>query len=195
MGVLLFLVGFGLLFNYAIQAGLLSLEMRQAAAAATGILMVAFGFRMRLRRRTYALVLQGGGMDVLYLVVLATAKFHSLPIDAPILPEGPAVGAMHFLSVVTVILALLQNYEPLALFAVLGGFAAPLLIQVGTRNPVMLFSACTLLNLEILVIAFRRRWRLLTRRFGFEGKMRAWTAARSSCCALRAVILCWKCGA
>lgn len=163
MGVLLFLVGFGLLFNYAIQAGLLTLEMRLAAAAVTGILMVAFGFRMRLRRRTYALVLQGGGMGVLYLVVLAAAKFHSLPIDMPILPEGPAVGAMLFLSVVTVVLALLQDYEPLALFAVLGGFAAPLLIQVGTRNPVMLFSACTLLNLEILVIAFRRRWRLLTR--------------------------------
>ncbi|PIE53905.1 MAG: hypothetical protein CSA35_08845 [Dethiosulfovibrio peptidovorans] len=162
-GVLLFLVGFGLLFNYAIQAGLLTLEMRLAAAAVTGILMLAFGFRMRLRRRTYALVLQGGGMGVLYLVVLAAAKFHSLPVNMPILSEGPAVGAMLFLSVVTVILALVQDYEPLALFAILGGFAAPLLIQVGTRNLVMLFSVCTLLNLEILVITFRRRWRLLTR--------------------------------
>ena len=162
-GVLLFLVGFGLLFSYAVHLGLLTLEMRLTGAAVTGLLMVAFGFRMRLRRRAYALVLQGGGMGVLYLVVLAAAKFHSASTNVPILPEGPAVGAMLFLSVVTVVLALVQDYEPLALFAVLGGFAAPHLLQVGARSPVTLFSICTLLNFEILAIAFRRRWRLLNR--------------------------------
>lgn len=162
-GVLLFLVGFGLLFSYAVHLGLLTLEMRLAGAAVTGLLMVAFGFRMRLRRRAYALVLQGGGMGVLYLVVLAAAKLHSASTNVPILPEGPAVGAMIFLSVVTVVLALVQDYEPLALFAVLGGFAAPHLLQVGARSPVTLFSICTLLNFEILAIAFRRRWRLLNR--------------------------------
>lgn len=162
-GVLLFLMGFGLLFSYAVHLGLLTLEMRLTGAAVTGLLMVAFGFRMRLRRRAYALVLQGGGMGVLYLVVLAAAKFHSASTNVPILPEGPAVGAMLFLSVVTVVLALAQDYEPLALFAVLGGFAAPHLLQVGARSPVTLFSICTLLNFEILTIAFRRRWRLLNR--------------------------------
>ena len=162
-GVLLFLVGFGLLFSYAVHLGLLTLEMRLTGAAVTGLLMVAFGFRMRLRRRAYALVLQGGGMGVLYLVVLAAAKFHSASTNVPILPEGPAIGAMLFLSVVTVVLALVQDYEPLALFAVLGGFAAPHLLQVGARSPVTLFSICTLLNFEILAIAFRRRWRLLNR--------------------------------
>ena len=162
-GVLLFLVGFGLLFSYAVHLGLLTLEMRLTGAAVTGLLMVAFGFRMRLRRRAYALVLQGGGMGVLYLVVLAAAKLHSASTNVPILPEGPAVGAMLFLSVVTVVLALVQDYEPLALFAVLGGFAAPHLLQVGARSPVTLFSICTLLNFEILTIAFRRRWRLLNR--------------------------------
>lgn len=162
-GVLLFLVGFGLLFSYAVHLGLLTLEMRLAGAAVTGLLMVAFGFRMRLRRRAYALVLQGGGMGVLYLVVLAAAKLHSASTNVSILPEGPAVGAMIFLSVVTVVLALVQDYEPLALFAVLGGFAAPHLLQVGARSPVTLFSICTLLNFEILAIAFRRRWRLLSR--------------------------------
>ena len=162
-GVLLFLVGFGLLFSYAVHLGLLTLEMRLTGAAVTGLLMVAFGFRMRLRRRAYALVLQGGGMGVLYLVVLAAAKLHSASTNVPILPEGPAVGAMLFLSVVTVVLALVQDYEPLALFAILGGFAAPHLLQVGARSPVTLFSICTLLNFEILAIAFRRRWRLLNR--------------------------------
>lgn len=162
-GVLLFLAGFGLLFKYAVQTGLLTLEMRLAAAAATGIVMSSAGFRMRERRRAYGLVLQGGGMGVLYLVVLAATKFNSFSTGLPVLSEAPAVAAMVILSVLTVLLALLQNYQPLAVFAILGGFAAPLLLEVGAHSPAALFSVCTLMNLEILLIAFRRRWRLLSR--------------------------------
>lgn len=162
-GVLLFLAGFGLLFKYAVQTGLLTLEMRLAAAAATGIVMSSAGFRMRERRRAYGLVLQGGGMGVLYLVVLAATKFNSLSTGLPVLSEAPAVAAMVILSVLTVLLALLQDYQPLAVFAILGGFAAPLLLEVGVRSPAALFSVCTLLNLEILLITFRRSWRLLSR--------------------------------
>lgn len=162
-GVLLFLAGFGLLFKYAVQTGLLTLEMRLAAAAATGIVMSSAGFRMRERRRAYGLVLQGGGMGVLYLVVLAATKFNSLSTGLPVLSETPAVAAMVILSVLTVLLALLQDYQPLAVFAILGGFAAPLLLEVGVRSPAALFSVCTLLNLEILLITFRRSWRLLSR--------------------------------
>mgnify|MGYP000347068593 CR=1 FL=1 len=133
-GVLLFLAGFGLLFKYAVQTGLLTLEMRLAAAAATGIVMSSAGFRMRERRRAYGLVLQGGGMGVLYLVVLAATKFNSLSTGLPVLSEAPAVAAMVILSVLTVLLALLQDYQPLAVFAILGGFAAPLLLEVDVRN-------------------------------------------------------------
>lgn len=166
-GVLLFFVGFGLLFSYAIQfhrvRRFLTLEMRLAAAAATGLLMTGFGFRMREKRRTYALILQGGGMGVLYLVVLAATKFNSISTGLPILPPTAAVGAMLILSVFTVLLALLQDYQPLALFAILGGFVAPVLVSTGSRNHVALFSIYTLLNLEILMLAFRRNWRLLNR--------------------------------
>ena len=80
--------------------------MRLAAAAATGIVMSSAGFRMRERRRAYGLVLQGGGMGVLYLVVLAATKFNSLSTGLPVLSEAPAVVAMVILSVLTVLLVL-----------------------------------------------------------------------------------------
>ena len=160
-GILFVLISFGLGFRYAIQEDLVTLEMRLAIAAMAGLAMVVFGFRMRERRRSYALTLQGGGMGVLYLVVFGAAKFSSLSTGLPILPQVAAIVAMLLLSVFTVLLALLQDYQPLAIFAIAGGFAAPILVSTGSRNYVALFSIYTLLNLEILAIAFRRKWRLL----------------------------------
>ncbi|MDR1979231.1 MAG: DUF2339 domain-containing protein [Synergistaceae bacterium] len=162
-GVFLFFVGFGLLFSYAIQRGVLTLEMRLAAASVTGIVMAGWGFRIRERRRAYALILQGGGMGVLYLVILGATKFNALSTGLPILSPAAAVASMLVLSVFTVLLALLQDYQPLALFAVLGGFVAPILVSTGSRNHVVLFSIYSLLNLEILALAVKRDWRLLNR--------------------------------
>ena len=159
-GVLLLLTGFGLLLRYAISIGFLTLEMRLAAAALTGIIITMVGFRLRKQRRTYALILQGGGMGVLYLAVLGAAKLIPASADLPVLSPLVAVFSMLALSVFTVLLALLQNYQPLAVFAILGGFAAPILIGA-YHDHMLLFSIYTLLNLEILAISFKREWLVL----------------------------------
>ena len=100
-------------------------------------------------------------MGVLYLVVLGAAKLVSDPTSLPILSPPFAVFAMLVLSIFTVLLAIMQNYQPLAVFAILGGFAAPLIISTDSHNHVLLFSIYTLLNLEILAISFKREWRVL----------------------------------
>lgn len=156
-GVALFFTGFGLLFNYAVQMGWLTVPMRLSGAAATGIAMAAFGFRMRERRRSYALILQGGGLGILYLVTLGASKLYA------ILPPEAAIIMMLVLAAFTVLLALLQNFEPLAVFAVLGGYVAPILVSTGSRNHVALFSIYALLNGAILLISLKKDWRILTR--------------------------------
>ncbi len=153
-GVVILLVGFGLLFSYMAQMGWFSLELRLASSAVVGIAMAAFGWKLREEKRTYALILQGGGIGVLYIVLLAGAK-----LGGPVIPIPVAVVGMVLLSAFTVVLALLQNFEPLALFALLGGFAAPLLVRTDSGNHVALFSIYSLLNLEILAISTRRDWR------------------------------------
>jgi uncharacterized membrane protein len=153
VGVLLFLAGFGLLFSYAVQMGWLPLEFRLAGASVVGMAMTALGWRMRDRRRIYALILQGGGIGVLYIVLLAGAKL------GPVIPIAGAVLGMLALSAFTVALALLQDFEPLALFALLGGYAAPILVSSGSSNFVALFSIHALLNFEILIISLFRDWR------------------------------------
>lgn len=157
VGVILFFVGFGLLFNYAIQMGWLNVEIRLAAAALTGIAMAAFGFHLREKRRNYGLILQGGGIGILYLVIMAASKFYG------ILPAAGAIVAMLILAGFTVLLALLQDHQPLAVFALLGGYIAPILVSTGSRNHVALFAIYSLLNIAILLITLKKNWSVLIR--------------------------------
>ena len=153
VGIILFLVGFGLLFNYVHRRGWIPLEFRFIGAAAAGIAMTALGWRLRELRRTYALILQGGGIGVLYIVLVAGTKF------GPVIPMGGAVVGMLLLSAFTIVLALYQEFEPLALFALLGGYAAPILVSTGSQNFVALFSIHALLNFETFLISLFRDWR------------------------------------
>ena len=153
VGIMLFLAGFGLLFNYVHRRGWIPLEFRFMGAAVAGIVMTALGWRLRELRRTYALILQGGGIGVLYIVLVAGTKF------GPVIPVGGAVIGMLLLSVFTIVLALYQEFEPLALFALLGGYAAPILVSTGSQNFVALFSIHALLNFETFLISLFRDWR------------------------------------
>ncbi|MDR1514262.1 MAG: DUF2339 domain-containing protein [Synergistaceae bacterium] len=153
VGVLLFLAGFGLLFNYVVRRHQIPLELRLLAGAVVSIAMTGFGWKMRDRRRTYALILQGGGIALLYVVLLAGVRM------GPVIPPAAAIVGMILLSTFSIALALLQDFELLAIFALLGGYMAPILISTGSSNFVALFSIYSLLNFEILLISMWRDWR------------------------------------
>ena len=150
-GVAMLLIGFAFLA----QLTEFSIELRIALAAVTGMAMVGLGLYLRLRRRMYALIMQGGGIGVLYLSAFASAKLTDL------LPPAAALVVMTALIIPAVALAVVQNAQVLALFGFVGGFAAPILLSDGSGNYIALFSCYTLLNLGILAICRYRLWRWL----------------------------------
>lgn len=154
-GVLMLLLGFAFLLTYMAEQGYFSVELRIALAVLTGIGMVGFGLKLRDKKPVYALIMQGGGIGILYLSAFASAKLTTL------LPPTAALVAMTVLIVPAVALALLQNAQILALFAFFGGYAAPLLLSTGSGDYVALFSYYTLLNLALLGICRFRIWRWL----------------------------------
>ncbi|MDL2317042.1 DUF2339 domain-containing protein [Desulfovibrio sp. OttesenSCG-928-A18] len=152
-GVLMLLLGFAFLVTY--MSELFSVEMRIASCAMAGMAMVAGGLHLRKRKTVYALILQGGGIGVLYLSAFAAAKLTTL------LPPVAALVIMTLLIIPAVALALLQSAEVLAIFGFFGGFAAPILLSSGSGDYVALFSYYTLLNLGLLAICRFRLWRWL----------------------------------
>ena len=157
VGMLILFAGVAALLKYASDQGWLRLpiELRLAGVALAAIGALGFGWRERLRRRSFGLSLQGGAVGVLLLTVFAAFRLYGL------LPAGAAFALLLVLVAGAGLLAVLQDSLALAVLGILAGFAAPVLVSTGSGSHVALFSYYALLNLAILAIAWVRPWRAL----------------------------------
>jgi len=155
LGVVILFIGVSFLVKYAVQQGLLPIQLRLTGAALGGVALLAVGWRLRQRRSEYALALQGGGIGILYLTVYAAFRLFGL------IPDLPAFGLLVAISALCGALAVLQESRTLALFGVSGGFVAPLLASIGSGDPRPLFAYYLVLNAAIIGVAWFRSWRSL----------------------------------
>ena len=176
VGVVLLFLGLAFLLRYATEGMVVPIELRYAGVAAAALGLLGLGWWLRLRNSSYGLMLQGAGIAVLYLTVFAAMRLH------PLIDPGAAMGLLVAVTVFSAILAITQDALGLACAAVLGGFAAPILVSTGAGSHVALFSYFALLNAGILTIAWFKAWRLLnvigfvgTFGIGFAWGMRSYT--------------------
>ena len=162
VGVVLLFLGLAFLLRYATEGMVVPIELRYAGVAASALGLLGLGWWLRHRNSSYALMLQGTGIAVLYLTVFAAMRLH------PLLDSKAALGLLVAVTVFSAILAVTQNAMGLAAAAALGGFAAPILTSTGSGNHVALFSYFILLNAGILAIAWFKAWRMLNL-IGFVG--------------------------
>lgn len=154
-GVLVLFLGVAFLLKFAVDNLLLPPAVRLAGVGLGGVALVVVGLRLAVRRRAYALVLQGGGVGLLYLTLFAAFRLYDL------LPAAWALLLMAAVGVVAGWLALRQDALALAVLGAVGGFAAPLLVSTGSGSHVILFSYYAVLNAGVLGLAFFRAWRIL----------------------------------
>ena len=162
VGLVLLFLGLAFLLRYATEGMDVPVEARYAGVAAAAVALIGLGWWLRRRNENYALLMQGGGIAVMYLTVFAAMRLH------PLLSPGMALAMLVAVTVFSAMLAVLQNALGLAAAAALGGFAAPILTSTGSGNHVALFSYFALLNAGIFAIAWFKAWRLLNL-IGFVG--------------------------
>ena len=157
VGMLVLFAGVGALLKYASDQGWLRLpvEFRLAGIAFAAIAALAFGWRQRQDKRSFALSLQGGAIGVLLMTAFAAFRLYSL------LPAGAAFALMLVLVAGAGVLAVVQDALALAVLGIVAGFAAPILISTGSGNHVVLFAYYALLNVGIFAIAWVKPWRAL----------------------------------
>lgn len=155
VGVIISFIGVAFLLKYAVDRRLvvISLEFRLLAVAAAGLALLLIGWRLRSKKRVYALSLQGGGIGILFLTVFAALRLWQL------LPASLSFVLLVILTICTGALAVMQNSRSLAILGIVGGFLAPVLTSTGQGNHVALFSYYLVLNGAILGIAWFRAWR------------------------------------
>jgi uncharacterized membrane protein len=154
VGIFILFLGVAFFLKYAVESGWLPIELRLTGAAVGGLVLIAIGWRLRARRLNYALILQGGGMGVVYLTVFTAIKLYDL------IATTPGLLLMIALVILSSALAVLQNARSLAVLAMVGGFLAPILIS-REGNHVFLFSYYAVLNAGILGMALFKAWREL----------------------------------
>lgn len=155
IGVIVLLVGVVLLLRLANELITIPIEMRLGAVAVGGVILTLIGLKLRLKRRSYALSLQGAGLAIVYFTLFAAFRLYE------VLPPSLTFGLLAILAIVSAALALMQNALPLALLAFGGGFLAPLLTSTGSNNLVGLFGYYLLLNLALAWMAHYKTWKVL----------------------------------
>ena len=154
LGVLITFIGAVYLIRYAAEEGWLPVELRLAGLSLAALAMVATGWRLRDKVSGYALTLQGGGLALLYLTVLAALRLYQL------LPPTFAFALLVLVAAASAGLAVTQNALPLAMIGFAGGFVAPMMIG-GDGSHLLLFGYYTVLNLGVFAVAAFRGWGLL----------------------------------
>ncbi|MYK77774.1 MAG: DUF2339 domain-containing protein [Acidimicrobiaceae bacterium] len=154
VGVLVSLVGVGLLLREAHRRGIieLTIEVRLAAAAVFGLVMLAVGWRQRRSRPIYGVSLQGGGVAVLYLTTYAAFVVYD------VVGAVPAAAAVVIVTVGAGVLSVLQDSRVLAVLGIIGGFLAPVLTYSRPDDHVYVFTFFLVLNAAIIGVAWFKTW-------------------------------------
>jgi uncharacterized membrane protein len=155
VGVLLLFIGVGFLVKYAAEHVRVPIEVRLSAVALGGIALLVVGWRLRLSRRGYAMILQGGGVGVLYLTMFGALRLYAL------VPPAAAFALLVAIAGLSAWLAIRQDAIGMAAVGIVGGFLAPILASSNSGNHVLLFSYYVVLNAGILAIAWFKAWRVL----------------------------------
>lgn len=156
IGIAAVLIGVSYFLKYAFDNNWIGPGGRIAIGLLAGIGVVAWSERFRARGYSlFSLSLKAVGIGVLYLSLWAAFQLYHL-VPAPV-----AFLAMVAVTASTGVLAIRQDAQILAAFALAGGFATPLLLSTGQNRPVELFSYVALLDVATVVLIAYRPWRRL----------------------------------
>jgi uncharacterized membrane protein len=153
-GIFLAIAGV-LFFQYSIEHGIITKEMRVALGALAGVACFVVG--EVVRRRGYALTanaITGAGAVILYAAFWSA---HVLGIFA----FGVSFAAMVATTALCCFLSWRNASQLVAWLGLSGGFATPILLSTGRDEPIALFSYLMLLDVSFLFVARKRRWPLV----------------------------------
>jgi uncharacterized membrane protein len=155
VGIIVLFFGVAFLLKYASEHTHISIQVRLIGVAVGAAVLFALGWRLRQRRRGFALALQGGSIGVIYLTLFAALRLYQL------VSPDVTFALMAALGVASSLLAIRQDSLAMSVLGATGGFLAPVLASTGQGSHVVLFSYYALLDLGIVAQAWFKAWRPL----------------------------------
>jgi len=153
IGIFTLVLGIGYFVKYAIDKNWIGETARAGIGMAIGAGIMLAGHFLRKNYAVFASIITGGGIAVLYFTTtIAFREYH-------LFTQNTAFLITTIVTIISIILAYYYKSEVLIIFAMLGGFSAPLMISTGASNYLFLFTYLTLLNIGMLTTAFLKHWK------------------------------------
>jgi uncharacterized membrane protein len=154
IGIVAILIGVAYFLKYAFDSGWIGPGGRVAIGLIAGIAVVVWSESFRRKgSAAFSYSLKAVGIGILYLSLWAASQYFHL------VPASVAFVAMILVTASTITLALTQDAEILAVYAMIGGFSTPALVSTGENHEIILFSYVLLLDLAILAMVAFKPWR------------------------------------
>jgi uncharacterized membrane protein len=156
IGISAVLIGVSYFLKYAFDNNWIGPTGRVVIGLVAGIAIVLWSERFRGRGyRVFSYSLKAVGIGILYLSLWAAFQTYAL------VPSGVAFAMMLAVTAATAVMAWTQDAEILAAFAMVGGFATPLLLSTGQNRELALFSYVAILDVAALTLVILKPWRRL----------------------------------
>lgn len=155
VGIVITIIGVAIGAKYSIENDLISPLTRIILGYLTGLGLLGFGIKLKKNYENYSAVLVSGAIAILYFITYAAYIFYGL------ISQVMAFPLMVIFTSFTVIAAIFYNKQVIAHIGLVGAYAVPFLLSDGSGNIVVLFSYISIINIGILVIAFKKYWKPL----------------------------------
>ncbi len=163
IGILITIIGVIIGVRYSIEHNLINPLTRIILGYIFGISLLIVGFKLKEKYINYSAVLVSGSITILYFITFVAYSFYG------IFPQTLTFFLMLIFTVFAVIAALNYNQQVIALIGLVGAYAIPFLLSDGSGRVLILFSYMSIINIGILVVSFKKDWKLLYySSFGFS---------------------------
>ena len=155
IGIITLVLGIAYFVKYAIDQNWINEIGRVAIGILIGGIVIAIAHKLKNTYRTFSSILVGGGISILYITITIAFREYQL------FSQTLSFVLLIFITIFSVFLSILYDRKELAIFSLLGGFASPLLVSSGTGNYVVLFSYILILNAGMLILTFKKQWKVV----------------------------------
>jgi uncharacterized membrane protein len=156
IGIAALLIGVSYFLKFAFDNNWIGPAGRVTIGLLAGVAMVVWSERFRAKGyKAFSYSLKAVGIGAIYLSLWAAFQVYSL------IPSGIAFFMMLAVTAATAAMALAQDAQILAAFALTGGFSTPLLLSTGQNREMALFAYVATLDLATLALVTFKPWRRL----------------------------------
>ncbi len=158
IGIVILILGLGFLVKYAIDKNWINEVGRVAIGILSAGALIGLAHKLRKDYKSFSSVLIGGGLALLYFTISLAFHTEGYPLYQQ---QATSFIILVVITIFAVFLAITYNRVEIAVLAIIGGFASPILLSNGSGNYIILFSYTMLLNVGMLVLSYFKKWRLV----------------------------------